>query len=189
MTLALSACGTGLSQVIAILYVIITSVIPRTIIIDEPQSFLHPGAAKKLIEILKEFPQHQYFIATHSPMLITAAYPSNIIKVVHDGIESEAYVIKPEQIEEQLEILDEVGTSLSDVFGADNILWVEGQTEEKCFPLILEKVAKKPLRGTFIIRVQTTGELEGKNSKLIFDIYERLSGGNFLGSSVLVMLN
>jgi AAA15 family ATPase/GTPase len=180
LTLPLSACGTGLSQVIAILYVVITSVIPRTIIIDEPQSFLHPGAAKKLIEILKEFPQHQYFIATHSPMLITAAYPSNIIKVVHDGIKSEAFVIKPEEIEEQLGILDEVGASLSDVFGADNILWVEGQTEEKCFPLILEKVAKKPLRGTFIIRVQTTGELEGKNARLIFDIYDRLSGGNYL---------
>lgn len=180
LTLPLSACGTGLSQVIAILYIVITSVIPRTIIIDEPQSFLHPGAAKKLIEILKEFPQHQYFIATHSPMLITAAYPSNIIKIIHDGIESKAFVIKPEEIEKQLGILDEVGASLSDVFGADNILWVEGQTEEKCFPIILEKVAKKPLRGTFIIRVQTTGELEGKNSKLVFDIYERLSGGSFL---------
>lgn len=95
LALPLSACGTGLSQVIAILYVLITSVIPRTIIIDEPQSFLHPGAAKKLIEILKEFPQHQYFIATHSPMLITAAYPANIIKVTHDGIESKALVIIP----------------------------------------------------------------------------------------------
>jgi AAA15 family ATPase/GTPase len=188
LTLPLSACGTGLSQVIAILYVVITSVIPRTIIIDEPQSFLHPGAAKKLIEILKEFPQHQYFIATHSPMLITAAYPSNIIKVVHDGIESKAFVIKSDELEKHIEILDEVGASLSDVFGADNILWVEGQTEEKCFPLILEKVAKKPLRGTFIIRVQTTGELEGKNAKLIFDIYDRLSSGNYLLPPVIKFL-
>ncbi|MBA3923423.1 MAG: AAA family ATPase [Nostocaceae cyanobacterium] len=180
LTLPLSACGTGLSQVIAILYIVITSVFPRTIIIDEPQSFLHPGAAKKLIEILKEFPQHQYFIATHSPMLITAAYPSRIIKIVHDGCESEAFVIQPDKLEDQLEILDEVGVSLSDVFGADNILWVEGPTEEKCFPLILEKVAKKPLRGTKIIGVQSTGQLEGKNAKLIFEIYDRLSGGIYL---------
>ncbi len=180
LTLPLSACGTGLSQVIAILYIVITSVFPRTIIIDEPQSFLHPGAAKKLIEILKEFPQHQYFIATHSPMLITAAYPSRIIKIVHDGCESEAFVIQPDKLEAQLEILDEVGVSLSDVFGADNILWVEEPTEEKCFPLILEKVAKKPLRGTKIIGVQSTGQLEGKNAKLIFEIYDRLSGGIYL---------
>lgn len=52
LTFPLSACGTGISQVLAILYVVLTSQYPRTIIIDEPQSFLHPGAAKKLVEIL-----------------------------------------------------------------------------------------------------------------------------------------
>ncbi|MCC0179139.1 ATP-binding protein [Waterburya agarophytonicola K14] len=74
----LEACGTGVSQVLAILYVVITSKEPRTIIIDEPQSFLHPGAARKLIEILQDFPQHQYFISTHSPSIISAANPSTI---------------------------------------------------------------------------------------------------------------
>ena len=52
----LSECGTGIGQVLAILYAVLASPAPRTIIIDEPQSYLHPGAAKKLIEILKEFP-------------------------------------------------------------------------------------------------------------------------------------
>lgn len=51
------------------------------IVIDEPQSYLHPGAAKKLIEILQEFPQHQYFIATHSAEIIAAANPSTIVKL------------------------------------------------------------------------------------------------------------
>jgi predicted ATPase len=45
--------------VLAILYVVMTSNHPQTIIIDEPQSFLHPGAVKKLIEVLKQYPQHQ----------------------------------------------------------------------------------------------------------------------------------
>ena len=45
--------GTGIGQVLAILYVVLTSDTPQVIVIDEPQSFLHPGAARKLIEILK----------------------------------------------------------------------------------------------------------------------------------------
>jgi predicted ATPase len=180
LTFPLSACGSGISQVLAILYVVITSPLPRTIIIDEPQSFLHPGAAKKLVEIFKGFPQHQYFIATHSPMLITAAHPSRIIKLVHDGCQTKASIINTEETAEQQSILSEVGVRLSDVFGADDILWVEGPTEEQCFPLILEKIANKSLKGTVILAVKNTGDLEGKNARLIFDIYDKLSGGRSL---------
>jgi AAA15 family ATPase/GTPase len=155
----LSTCGTGIGQALAILYVVLTSQEPRTIIIDEPQSFLHPGAAKKLVEILKEFPQHQYFIATHSPMIIAAANPSTIVKLRYEDGETKASVMNSEDVKEQRSLLAELGVSLSDVFGADNILWVEGPTEERCFPLILEKVAKKPLRGTQILAIKNIGDL------------------------------
>src|SRR5204862_1210440 len=68
LAVSLNDSGTGVGQVIAILYVAVNSNAPRTIVIDEPNSFLHPGAARKLIEILKSDPlnQHQYIIATHS---------------------------------------------------------------------------------------------------------------------------
>jgi predicted ATP-binding protein involved in virulence len=69
LAFSLSDCGTGIGQVLAILYAVVTSPQSRPIVIDEPQSYLHPGAAKKLIEILKEFPQHQYFITTHTNFL------------------------------------------------------------------------------------------------------------------------
>jgi predicted ATPase len=71
--------GTGIGQVLAILYVVLTSDRPQTIIIDEPQSFLHPGAAGKLMEFLKLHPtQHQFIIATHSSTIISAANPKTI---------------------------------------------------------------------------------------------------------------
>jgi hypothetical protein len=161
---------------------VLTSQEPRTIIIDEPQSFLHPGAAKKLVEILreKEFAKHQYFMATHSPMIIAAANPSTIVKLRYEDCETTASVMNSEDVKEQRSLLAELGVSLSDVFGADNILWVEGPTEERCFPLILEKVAKKPLRGTQILAIKNTGDLEGKRGHVIFHIYDKLSGGKSL---------
>ena len=68
--------GTGIGQVLAILYVVLTSDRPQTIIIDEPQSFLHPGAAGKLMEFLKLHPtRHQFIIATHSSTACTRVCP------------------------------------------------------------------------------------------------------------------
>jgi hypothetical protein len=163
---------------------VLTSQEPRTIIIDEPQSFLHPGAAKKLVEILRKFPQHQYFIATHSPMIIAAANPSTIVKLRYEDCETKASVMNSEDVKEQRSLLAELGVGLSDIFGADNILWVEGETEEICLPVIIEKVLKKSLIGTTIIKVRTTGELLQQKKKnlteIIFDIYDQLSKGKSL---------
>lgn len=180
--LPLSDCGTGVSQVLAILYVVVTASEPQVIIIDEPQSFLHPSAIKKLIEILKEFPQHQYFIATHSPQIITAADPATIVQLSYIDGETTAKLIDANERTQVQLLLNELGVSLSDVFGVDNILWVEGPTEEKCFPLILERLTDIKLRGTKILAVASTGDFEvkEKQANLVFNIYNKLSGGNSL---------
>lgn len=154
-----------------------TSDFPRTIIIDEPQSFLHPGAIRKLFEIMRQHPQHQYIITTHSPVAITTAEPENIIMVRKEGAESTVEAIDVSQTEQLRRYLLEIGASLSDVFGADNILWVEGPTEEICFPKILQEISKRPLRGTEILGVKHTGDLEGKHTKIILDVYNTLSKG------------
>jgi ABC-type lipoprotein export system ATPase subunit len=183
LVFSLSDCGTGIGQVLAILYGVVTSPQSRPIVIDEPQSYLHPGAAKKLIEILKEFPQHQYFITTHSAEIIAAANPSTIVKLRYEDGETQASTMNARDIREQRSLLAELGVSLSDVFGADSILWVEGPTEEQCFPLILFKLAPKLLTGTKIVSIKNTGDLLGKKAhfaEVMFDLYKRISGGNNL---------
>ncbi len=172
-----------MGQVLAMLYVILNADMPQAILIDEPQSFLHPGAIRKFLEILKENPQHQYILATHSPTVISAANPSTITLIrQQDGV-SDFYPIDPNENNQLRQYLAEIGASLSDVFGADNILWVEGPTEEMCFPLILSKVAKRALMGTAIVAVAHTGDFDQRNAKTIkavFKIYERLSKGRGL---------
>lgn len=200
LAISLSECGTGIGQVLAILFVVLTSDSPRTLIIDEPQSFLHPGATRKLIEILKTFPQHQYFISTHSPDIIAATNPQSITLLKFEDDQSIATPMNADDTQQLRQTLDELGVRLSDVFGMEKILWVEGPTEELCFPLILERMRRKSTQGdvtptgekdasaswqrsglaTRILAVQHTGDLEGKHAKLVFDLYKRLSGGNSL---------
>jgi predicted ATPase len=83
LAFSLRESGSGVGHVLAILYVLLTAREPQVIIIDEPQGFLHPGAARKLAEVLRghSFSKHQLIIATHSPTIITAADPTTITLV------------------------------------------------------------------------------------------------------------
>lgn len=180
LAVPLSESGTGVGQVLAILYVAFASQVPRTIIIDEPQSFLHPGAVRKLFEILKGYPQHQYVITTHSPTAVASADPRAPFLVRKPEEESVIERIDASNAENQRNFLREVGASLSDVFGADYILWVEGATEEACYPLILENIVRNrtaaPLLGVKVIGVLNTGDFDAKkNVGRVFRIYEYLS--------------
>src|SRR3989441_1436125 len=177
LVVPLAESGTGIGQVLALLYVVLTSDRPRTIIIDEPQSFLHPGAARKLMELLKSYPDHQFVVATHSAAIIAAANPKTITLARFEDGESTL-----EQLDAKAEngiqaTLGELGIRLSDSFGADNILWVEGRTEEKCFPLIVEKMMRRSLMGTEILGIRQTGDLEGRDAKRVFEIYRSLTKG------------
>lgn len=154
--------------------------ISKIIIVDEPQSFLHPGAIRKLFEILKRYPQHQYIVSTHSPTVVTAANPKTVVLVRRDGNETKPEVLNVTETREARMLLSEVGARLADVFGADNILWVEGQTEEVCFPRIIESLLKIELLGTEIIGVKQVGDLEGRHAKTILEIYQRLCKGRGL---------
>jgi hypothetical protein len=183
LAVPLSESGTGIGQVLAILYVVLTSRFSRTILIDEPSSFLHPAAARKLVEILKvDFPQHQYIVATHSPEIIRAADPTTLFLIGLEGRESKLERLDSKSVKDQGRCLLEVGARLSDVFGSDEIIWVEGDTEEICYHLIIQDLMRKPLLGRAIVAVRNVGDLEGKrpSAKMIWEIYSQLSKSNAL---------
>jgi hypothetical protein len=180
LAIPLDECGSGIGQVLAMLYVVMTSDHPQVMLVDEPQSFLHPGAVRKLIEVLKQYPRHQYILSTHSPTVITAAEPSTITMVRSNAAESSLQVIDPGSTKDLQASLSDLGARLSDVFGADNILWVEGRTEETCFPRILRVVGNRPLMGTAVLGIIQTGDLQGRDRARILEIYRRLSGASML---------
>lgn len=178
LRIPLAECGTGLGQVLAILFVVLTKTDPQVIIIDEPNTFLHPGASKKLIEILKSHPQHQYIISTHSPEIVRSANPQNVLFLTHNDGETHIETIDPENIEHVKQVLLEFGSNLSDVFGADEILWVEGPTEEECFRLLLDRFSTFPL-GVSVRGVVNTGDFERKrDAKVVWEIYKKLSNAS-----------
>jgi len=158
--------------------VVVTSDFPRTIVIDEPSSFLHVGAAKKLIQILKRFSQHQYVISTHTADLIETINPDKLFLVKWRAAGSEVIEIDRQDRTHLRLILSEVGSSLSDLFGSDAIIWVEGQTEEKAFLVLLGAAGIDLPIGINIAHLHATGDFTGKHKKAFFSLYERLSNSS-----------
>lgn len=180
LTFQLSECGTGLSQALAILYVALSEREPRVIIIDEPNSFLHPGATKSLLGILSTFSQHQYIISSHSAEVFKVPGVSTLKLVSKiDGV-SQVKELNYQQVEETKECLLELGIEISDILSSDQNVWVEGPTEKHCFPLILRKTSEWKDFTTSFMPVKNTGDFDGKRSKLAIDIYKRMTEGNLV---------
>ncbi|MDR7305294.1 AAA family ATPase [Rhodoferax saidenbachensis] len=175
LAIPLADSGSGIGQVLAMLYVVVTADRPKVILIDEPQSFLHPGAVRKLFEILRTHSQHQYILTTHAPMGLAMTGSENMLLVRRGEEQSTVTRLDPATQEGVSIFLSEVGARLSDVYGADNVLWVEGKTEERCFPIILRDVAHQKIRGTQILGVVNTGDLETEHADRVVEIYQRLS--------------
>lgn len=189
LAMPLAECGTGLGQVLAILYVAFTSPTARVLLIDEPQSFLHPGAARSLIEALKQFPQHQYVVTSHSASVIAAADAREVLILRNDSGETSISVTDTNDNALLKEFLREIGTQLSDVFGMEQVIWVEGPTEAAIFPKVLALLGKmRP--GTVVVSIRNTGDLENKGAEKIFGIYSNLSSkASILPSKVVFLLD
>jgi hypothetical protein len=170
--------GSGIGQVLAILYVAMTMP-PSVIAIDEPNSFLHPGATKKLLQILKQY-KHQYIISTHSTDIISSVEPDSLHLVQWQDGESKVTALDASQVRDMRIVLNDVGVGLSDVFAADRVIWVEGQTEQECFPKIVRHGGIKIPLGLSFLAVHNTGDFEAKDwaARKIWEMYKQLSNAN-----------
>lgn len=160
----LAKCGTGVAQVLSICYVILTAEQDLVIAIDEPNSFLHPGATRKLMEIVRENPRHQYLISTHSPEVVRAFPAGRIFSVKAEGGESSISVV-PGNVRDVNSVLEQVGAKLSDVFGYSSVLWVEGPTEAAAIPTIVDLLGVQVARSTAILPLRQTNHLTGKQAR------------------------
>jgi hypothetical protein len=80
----------------------------------------------------------------------------------------------------------------SDIFGADSVVWVEGSTEEECFPKIIRTKGIKGPEGLVILAIKATGDFEGRRARAvaIWEIYHSLSAvGGLTPTTVAISLD
>ena len=187
LAVGLSQVGTGVGNVIAMLYVVLTAQHPRTILLEEPNSYLHPRALRELLAILADNAiKHQYFITTHSSDVLRSVQATTVTQLEYDGTTSSRKQVKGDRVGDLKAGLMNMGIRLSDLHGCDCVIWVEGQTEEAVFPILIRKYLGAYASSTAVLRVHATSDFDGDgeinrfNPMKVAAIYEKLSTGNAL---------
>lgn len=191
LAVPLARMGTGIGNVIAMLYVVLTSRQPQVIAIDEPNSFLHPRALRELLQIFStEGSQHQFILTAHSPDVLTAIKPNLITMFDFDGASTTVQQVDAKNISAIRSGLADLGIRMTDLHGRDRVLWVEGQTEEIVMPDLLRHFCPEIAAGTAVLRVEHTGTFEkkGVDPTEVVNLYRRLTESSALVPPMMAIL-
>lgn len=189
----LSRMGTGIGNIIAMLYVVLTARAPQVIAIDEPNAFLHPRALRELLAILEsEGKQHQFILTGHSPDVLTAVNARTISLLEFDGVATSVRQVGPKDLHALRGGLADLGIRVTDLHAKDRVLWVEGASEELVMPSLLRFACPEIAAGTAVLRVERTGTFSTKGVKPqeVAQLYERLSTSSaFVPPMVCILLD
>lgn len=112
------------------------SKVPSIIMIEDPESYLHPQLQKSASEVLYRLSKkNQVIFATHSPNMLFNFSSRQINQVVLDG-EFNTTINKEADIDD---ILDDLGYTANDLMNVSFVFIVEGKQDSSRLPLLLEK--------------------------------------------------
>lgn len=131
--------GDGTQQLIIILFYLFIhkDESDNLFFIEEPEIYLHPGILRRFIEVINSeaFPNHQYFITTHSNVILDVSADVNINMSIFKFIKNkDCKDDAPQFLVEQcnsgdVSLLNVLGVRNSSVFLSNCSIWVEGITD------------------------------------------------------------
>lgn len=190
LAVPINRVGTGVGNALAMLYVALTARTQRFILLEEPNSFLHPRALRELLAILAEIgSKHQFFVTTHSSDVLRTIKASTVTLLEHDGCQTTVKQTSGNELHKFQAGLVDLGIRLTDLHGCDKVLWVEGETEEAIFPLLLRHFFPSLAQGIAVLPLHATGDFEAKRfgPEKVAAIYKKLSEGSFLAPPMVAI--
>jgi hypothetical protein len=122
--------GGGIKQLLMVAVVLLTKNDESTLFLEEPESHLHAGAQRFVIDKLQQG-NRQVFVTSHSPVFINTPHESSLYSVVRR--ENRTRIDRILETEELKDVLNEIGSRNSDVLLSDSVLFVEGPGDQQVF--------------------------------------------------------
>lgn len=189
--------GDGTQQLIVILYSLYKykDETGKLFFIEEPEMYLHPGILRKFIEAINSdvFKNHQYFITTHSNIVLDTSADTNIkmsifkFKKVSDKDDSAKKTFLVEQCNNgDVSLLNELGVRNSSVFLSNCSIWVEGITDRLYLKHYLELYYKKnPDKKVYRENIDYTFIEYGGGNVVHFNFDEKITDPNSINAKYI----
>lgn len=133
--------GSGQKQTLALISEIEMAVLNNApiITIDEMELHLYPALQKRVLKEIKDiYNNHQFFISTHSNILISTPLDQRIFFI--QKIKDSTQIDPRKTTFELFEILDDLGVKASDILQSNGVIWVEGPSDKIIFQNWLKKI-------------------------------------------------
>lgn len=163
VTQTLSDVGSGIAQMIFSIATVANRK-PTLLLIDEPESHMHPSMQAKFLEALHRHVQFGTIFTTHSIGLARQA--ANVIHaVIKDKTTGKSSIRPFEDARNSAQLLGEMSYSQYSALGGKYLLLVEGSTEVKTLRMFLRKLDLDseimiiPLGGSSLIHANCKDEL------------------------------
>lgn len=142
-----ASCGLGMQDLLVMLYFALSDE-HEVVLVEEPESHLHPDMQRRLLAYLRDETKKQYFLTTHSNVFVNNALVDRVF------FTSIADVVTVSDETSRASILDDLGYSVTDNLVSDLVILVEGPTDT---PVVEEFLRKLGLYGRFEIKIWPLG--------------------------------
>jgi hypothetical protein len=121
--------GGGIEQLLMVATVLLATGEDGALFLEEPESHLHAGAQRFLIDKLNS--NRQVFLTTHSPTFVNLSFPSSMYQVRYS--QKKTTIQRLEGREMLGKALADIGSRNSDVLLSNAVAFVEGPADRDAF--------------------------------------------------------
>lgn len=101
----------------------------QIVLIDEPETHLHPALQERLLWAMQNSEAGQIIFTTHSPLFLTPMTLPQVFRVVKDEESTKAFGILHDSYDPQ-RLLQELNADNLEMFFADEVIMVEGMSDK-----------------------------------------------------------
>lgn len=140
-------CGLGLQDLLVILFFARSSDYP-IILLEEPETHMHPEMQRRLLRYLKMETRKQYFVTTHSNVFLDGTFTDRVLFTQFNDR------IKVDDATRRAMVLSDLGYAVADNLSCDVVILVEGPTD---VPVLEELLLKVGTYGTYDVKIWPLG--------------------------------
>lgn len=164
--------GGGVEQLLMAATVLQTTGDSSTLFLEEPESHLHAGAQRYLIERLYAG-NRQVFAATHSPTFVNLSRPRSVYQVTYAGGRTTIDLLG--NADSLGEMLEDIGARNSDVLLSDAVLFVEGPSDRGVLYAWGEELGKSLEESNVTVLPMGGGDFAEGKARVRSEILEGIS--------------